>query len=255
MSLSPTELARKLFPCLICCIVLSLIPQTLLAQREGEATQTSAPFSQLVESDVARSETPSAAEVFELGDFESSLTRVLSHPSAQKDIGLVDDQRKRLAEIQKAFQPRLNQLARQAQEAGGKGMLVDAIAAKIRKLNEEKTQAIQEELLPHQLQRIEQIANQLQLKRFGWARGLGFGKLGRSLKITETQTKELQEIQDDLRKQILEKTLELKQAARKKSLDVLSQKQRQQLDVLVGDMLKETLDDWQEYFQQRRVKR
>jgi Spy/CpxP family protein refolding chaperone len=92
---------------------------------------------------------------------------------------------------------------------------------------------IKEELLPHQIKRLEQLSTQSRFSRGGTVRALD-GELGEKLGITPEQLERLKAKSEEETKKLEEKTAELRAAARKAILSVLTPEQQKEIENMLG---------------------
>ncbi|MFO0905445.1 MAG: hypothetical protein U0939_20720 [Pirellulales bacterium] len=162
---------------------------------------------------------------------------VLGMEQFHEELGLVPDQKEKLATFRKELQQR-----RATAYADLRKQEPTKIGAVVRelegKLQEETRARLTEILLPHQVQRLSQIRNQLQMRSRG-ANALAGGALADSLGLSEQQRAELAEKQREAEKQLREKVEEIRRQLLKDIVqDVLTAEQREKLTKLVGDEVK-----------------
>ena len=112
--------------------------------------------------------------------------------------------------------------------------------------------------MPHQLDRLKQVALQMQMKSRGTAGALSSDKIAEALGLTEEQIKNLKSRSKELKKELAEKTKKLKDNAKQELIGMLSSEQQQKLKDLMGDEFTSNKDDWRSDIQQRmnrRIKR
>lgn len=173
---------------------------------------------------------------------------LLNDPSVMKDLELVDDQRDRLASVQKDFGKQLKEVMKEFGKAKNDQERLKELQAEMQTIQKEKTDALSNVLLPHQLDRIKQVSNQMQMNSIGTAGALRFGKLAKELEISDEQKRKLAEIQQELQKKIAEQTKKLKEAAKKQVLQELTADQRAKLKDMTGEEFKRDPKDWQERY-------
>ncbi len=173
---------------------------------------------------------------------------LLNDPSVMKDLELVDDQRERLANVQKEFGQQFNDAMQQFGKSKNDQARIKEIQEEMQAIQKEKAEALANVLLPHQLDRIKQVSNQMQINAQGTAGALQYGFLAKELEISDEQKKKLAEIQKKLQEDIAEKTKQLQEAAKKQVLQELTAEQRAKLKDMTGEEFKRDPKDWQERF-------
>ncbi len=182
---------------------------------------------------------------FEFGFGDGDSMSMLNNPSVQKDLELVDDQMKRINDINKEFS---KQIQDQMKNMHGQDGVFSPDHAKdlgqmIRDLKEQQKAQLNEVLLPQQLDRLNQVALQMQMKSRGMG-GLLAGKLAAELGITADQTKRIKERQKQLQKELEEKIANLRDEARQTLLEELTRDQRKKLEELIGEKFESKPEDF-----------
>lgn len=108
----------------------------------------------------------------------------------------------------------------------------------IRAKMEERRAALQEEidnvLLPHQKERLDQIQVQMRM-RGGAGRALGGDFLAEKLGITDAQKEQLEKVREEVEAELQKKMAEIRAEAEEKILGVLTATQKAQLEKLRGE--------------------
>ena len=177
---------------------------------------------------------------------------MLNNPSVQKDLELVDDQIQQIKDVNADFSARIQD---QVSELRGDNGSFDIARAKelgelVRKLKEQQKTEIDNLLLPHQQERLQQVALQMQMKAMGTARALA-SKLAEELDITDEQKDRLKQRQQELQEEMQKKISEMRENMQKELLQELTPQQRDKLQELTGaDFEMKSVD-----FQRRRSSR
>lgn len=90
-------------------------------------------------------------------------------------------------------------------------------------------------LLPHQLERLKQVALQIQMKKRGAANTLLSDAVTEELGIDSEQKKRIQERQEELKKELADRMAKLKEEIRDKLLNELTAEQKKKLEEISGD--------------------
>jgi SMC interacting uncharacterized protein involved in chromosome segregation len=126
---------------------------------------------------------------------------------------------------------------REALRAELEGLSDEERVAKIREMRDSRTkdqkEILNEILLPHQMDRLEQIAFQASTQ--GGARSLLSGPVAEKLKITDEQKEELRETAEELQKKFDEEVAKLRKEMQDKLLDSLTPEQRAEYEELTGE--------------------
>ncbi len=139
---------------------------------------------------------------------------LLNDASVQKDLELVDDQVGQLREMQ-------NEFAREMKEQIGdfsKGEInpdrFKNVGELVKRIREQQKSRMEQMLLPHQLERLKQVALQKHMEAAGTAGALG-GKIAEELGITDEQKVQLKEKEKEVKQDMAEKMAKLREDARK----------------------------------------
>ena len=176
---------------------------------------------------------------------------LLSNPSVQKDLELVEDQLDRIRQVNNDFSKQIKD--KMGLFKGGDGFTMDKakdISEVIQNLKQEQQEEINNILLPHQQDRLKQVALQMQMKGMGTASTLT-RKLAEKLGLSEEQIEELKKKNKELQEEIKRKTAELKAKANDSLLEVLTSEQREMLEDMTGKKFESRSEDWAQRFKRR----
>ena len=170
---------------------------------------------------------------------------MLNNPSVQKDLELVDDQIQQIKDINADFSARIQD---QVSELRGNNGSFDIARAKelgelVRKLKEQQKTEIDNLLLPHQQERLQQVALQMQMKAMGTARALS-RKLADELDISDEQKDRLKQRQQELQEEMQKKISEMRKNMQKELLQELTPEQREKLKTLTGTPFETKSEDF-----------
>ncbi len=158
-----------------------------------------------------------------------------NNASVQGEIELVDEQMQQIRDINAEFGKKIQE---QISEMRLGNMNPDRgrdLSDLIQRLNAEKQQRMQQVLLPHQFDRLRQIALQTRMKRTGEATTLSSGEVAEALGISAEQQEKIKARAEELKKEMEEKIARIKQEAREELLDELTGEQRRKLEEMMGD--------------------
>lgn len=187
---------------------------------------------------------------------------MLRLPQFEKELELVDDQKKKLAELHKEStrmqQEALKEFRSVSYMTDGKydAEKYRAVSAEYQKARAEVTEKVHEKLadilLPHQLDRMREIQFQSKLKSYGVG-ALQTPMFADVLKITDEQQKELQEKRAEAQKKLVAEYAKMKAELQQEVLnDVLTKKQLRELEKLQGEVYEVTRPDYSKIYNQKR---
>ena len=161
---------------------------------------------------------------------------LLDNTDVRAELELVDDQMDEFLASQNELR---EQILERAKSLAGGGKLdpsqMSEIAKELAELQKGKQTRLESMLLPHQLERLRQVALQVQMKKRGAANTLISEKVAEELGIDAAQKKRIEERQKELKAELDRRMLELKKEIRDKLLDELTSEQKVKLEKLSGD--------------------
>lgn len=170
----------------------------------------------------------------------------LFNPSVLKDLEIIGEQKEKIIAIGRDFGAKFQNLMKAALEARGDQETIKNISQTYSKLQDERSKALENVLLPHQLERVKQVSQQIRMRARGAIGAFQSGELAEELEMTAEQKKQISEIQQQLSQKLAKETARLKAEAKRKVMSVLSMQQKTKLKKLVGEEFRETQQDWQE---------
>ncbi len=176
---------------------------------------------------------------------------LLSDPSVQKDLELVGDQLKQLQDLQKDFSLQMKEQIGDLSKGGINPDRFKGLGELVKRLREQQQNQMQELLLPHQIDRLKQVALQRHMDRAGAAGALASEKVAKELGITEEQIERLKKREEEIKEELAKRIVKMREEARNELLQELTPQQREQLKQMTGEKFKSVPNDWQEQFQQR----
>jgi|GEM_PF-6339727 len=159
---------------------------------------------------------------------------MLSMKDVQDDIELVEDQRSQLSSIRREFNDRIQQEMKSMREGGFGSEQGRQMADVFKALQEEQKAAVNKVLLPHQIQRLEQVALQSRMKNSGSSGLIADKKLAEELGITDEQKEKLRTRAQELARELQEKIEALREETRQELLQELTADQRAKLQKMMG---------------------
>lgn len=158
-----------------------------------------------------------------------------NNSSVQREIELVDEQLEQIREINRDFSARISGQIGELTRGGMSPEKGRDLSALIQDLNEQKKAKMESVLLPHQFDRLRQIALQTQMKRSGDAATLSSDQLVEALGISAEQQEQIQNKAEQLKQDMEKRIAEMKQQAREELLGELTREQRAKLKEMMGN--------------------
>ncbi|MCP4478572.1 MAG: DUF1682 domain-containing protein [Planctomycetaceae bacterium] len=180
---------------------------------------------------------------------------MLSNPSVQKDLELVGDQLKQVQDLQAEFAEQMQEQLGSLTSGGFSAEQMKGIPALIAKIKEKQKDQLKGLLLPHQLERLKQVALQTHMKQAGTAGALASDQVANALGITSEQIEKLKSRSKEINKKLQEDIESLKNKAQQELLGELTADQQKKLKELTGDKYEPQNKDWEEAFNEPRMKR
>lgn len=160
---------------------------------------------------------------------------LLDNDSVREELELVGDQLDKYRDAEKELRDQITEKAKSL--AGGKlnPSEMGAIAKEMAELQKNRQAKLESMLLPHQLDRLKQVALQIQMKRRGAANTLLSDKVAEELGIDDAQKKRIEERQKELKQELADRMAKLKEEIKQKLLSELTSEQKAKLKELSGD--------------------
>ena len=200
----------------------------------------------------------SAIKMFGGGDFAMPAPdpfSMLSNPSVQKDLELVGDQLKQVQDLQAEFADQMKDQLGSLTEGGFSPERMKGLPDLIAKIKERQQDQLRSLLLPHQIERLKQVALQTHMKQAGTATALASNQVADALGITTEQIEKLKSRSKEINKKLQEDIESLKNKAQQELLDELTKDQQEKLKELTGDKYEPQNKDWEEAFSKPRINR
>lgn len=159
---------------------------------------------------------------------------MLGNTAYQQELGLADEQIDQIRDLSREYAKKMQEQF-SGLEDGKLTLNPTEIKDVISKLNEEKQSRISDILLPAQVERLNQIKLQNQMRSRGDEQTLTSKKLMEELGIDEEQAKKIKERSKELKKQLEEDIQKLKEQAREDLFDELTSDQRKKINEMLGE--------------------
>ncbi len=176
---------------------------------------------------------------------------MLRMPQFAKELELVDDQVEKIRELQQEMQKQIGEIFRNAANVSGGnvGQMMQEAQKVVRERTEEKLAKV---LLPHQLQRLNQLKLQMELRNRG-LNALAGDQLAGALGLTDKQKQQLMEKQREAQQKLQERIQQLREQLQQEVIeDVLKPSQLQKLEKLTGEKYKVKKPDYSSMFSRYR---
>ena len=118
----------------------------------------------------------------------------------------------------------------------------------MKKLREQQREQMQGLLLPHQVERLKQVAFQTHMKQAGAAGALASEAIAEELGITKEQIERLKERSKEIQAKLAEDMEKLKEKAQQDLLMELTPDQRAKIKEMTGEKYEPQSKDWEESF-------
>ncbi len=155
---------------------------------------------------------------------------LLDNPKVREELDMVDDQFRELQRLTSNIQKKAAAEIRNMDFSK-----VTNVAKRIRGIQSNMKQDIDDLLLPHQLKRLNQLQNRSQLQRTSIARLLTSDPIKSKLEISEQQSAELLEAEENIEAELEKEIAQLREEAREKLLAKLKASQREKAEELLGE--------------------
>lgn len=173
-------------------------------------------------------ESPDGASSFSVPD----TFNLMSDPSIQQDLALLDTQREKVWDLQAEFGGQMVEANTSLHDGT---LTVEEYKTMLMARKVAYQSRLENLMLPHQLKRLTQISVQEHIKKSGTANAISSQLVADKLRITDGQKEELvrrsKEVKEKLRKEIAR----LRAEAKRELLSVLTTEQQEQLTELVGE--------------------
>ncbi len=161
---------------------------------------------------------------------ETSTLGLLSDKNIRADLEMVDDQYEELKRLNSEIQNRMADQIRglDFRDTGN-------LTSRIRAMSEQSQNDLNSVLLPHQVTRLRQIRMQSQLRRRSLVDILTSDPLKTELDITDRQTAELRQEEQEIEEDLAREIAKLREKARDRLLSKLKPNQKAEVKEMLGD--------------------
>ncbi len=160
---------------------------------------------------------------------------LLSNEDVREELELVGDQLGKYQDAQKELQEQIKEKSKAFANGKLDPSEMGAIAKEIAQLQKSGQEKLQSMLLPHQMERLRQVALQMEMKRRGAGNTLLSKEMMEELEIDDAQKKRIKAKQEELKKELADGLAKLKEEIREKLLTELTSEQKAKLAEMSGD--------------------
>lgn len=161
---------------------------------------------------------------------ERSTLGLLSDKAIRGEIEMIDSQYDQLQNLNTDIQKRMAQQIRGLDFSN-----TDSLVDRIRQLRDQAQTDLNSLLLPHQLERLQEIRMQSLLRRRSLVDVLTNDPIKSKVKITDEQSDELREAEKEIAAELRQKIAKLQEEAREQLLSRLKPAQKQEVKKMIGD--------------------
>ncbi len=167
--------------------------------------------------------------------------RFLGNPEVQSELELLDEQKTDIESIQSearnlyrnAFSGMREKM--EGLDASEREALMNEIRGNIETEMEGISKKVEDVLVPHQVERLEQIVLQSQIRRGGTSSLMDNEAFRKKVGLTEDEAKKLKEKEEQVRKDIEEKIKKIREDAQDEILSVLPAAKKEKIKELIGE--------------------
>jgi hypothetical protein len=160
---------------------------------------------------------------------------IVNMPQIQDELDLVDSQKQQLQDLQKEFSEQMSKNMQSFTKDGFSKEHAKAMRDVIAEMQETMKSKMGDILLPHQMDRLNQVSVQMEMKNRGDAKALMGKRIAEALGIDDEQKKRIEDRSKEIEQKLKAKIEKLKEEAREELMGELSSTQRKKLKDLMGD--------------------
>ncbi|MCP4080118.1 MAG: hypothetical protein GY819_15610 [Planctomycetaceae bacterium] len=155
---------------------------------------------------------------------------LLSNEKVRSELEMVDEQYEDLQRMNESVQKRVAEQIRGLDFSDRENL-----TAQIKRIRDEANKDLNSVLLPHQLERLQQLRSQTLLRNRSIVDVITSEPLKTDLKITDEQTTELKETEKEIEEELEREIAKLRKESREKLLGKLKRSQREEVKELFGE--------------------
>ena len=161
---------------------------------------------------------------------QASLMGLIGNPRVREDLEIVDEQYEQFLERSAAAQQQVAEQLREMDFSDREGLV-----RRIRDIQDQTRRELETVLLPHQMERLQQIRAQSILRRRSFVEAITSEPMRSELDISSRQAEALQEEAQKIEADTAKQIAELREKARQRLIKTLDRSQQQKIDELFGD--------------------
>ena len=162
---------------------------------------------------------------------------MLQSEEVRKELEIVPDQQKELEKLRDEMRNQMRETFTGMRDLpeDQRRAAFDKMREKMREAAQEMEKKVNKVLLPNQIERLNQLDLQTQMRRRGTDGALGSEAVVKALGITDAQKKQLQEVAAEAQKEMQATMEKAREEARKKVMAVLTPEQQNTLKKMIGE--------------------
>lgn len=172
-----------------------------------------------------------------MGMGDASINSLLNDNQIRTELELVDSQLEQIREIEKEMREEISSQMRGVPFSNGSvdREAIQSMQTSMQAIQTATEKRINDVLLPHQVQRLEQLRRHLRMRNRGDAETLTDGELAEALDLSDAQVERIKERAKEIEKELAEEIRKLKVEAKEELFEELTPEQREKLKELLGD--------------------
>lgn len=155
---------------------------------------------------------------------------LLANAKVRENINMVDEQYQELQKMNSEIQKRAAERIRQLDFSDQNGLI-----ERLKEIRDDTNKELESLFIPEQLERLQQLRNQSQLRSRSLVDLLTSNPLKEKLKISDRQANDLREVEEEVEREIQQEIAKLREKARQRILDNLNREQQEQVEQIFGD--------------------
>jgi hypothetical protein len=155
---------------------------------------------------------------------------LLADADVRSELEMLDDQYKELLDLNSEIQKRTAEQIRQLDFSDR-----DSLVSKVTSIRKNAIEDLNSVLLPHQIERLQQLRMQTQLRRRSLIDILTADPVKSKLEITDEQSKDLREKEKEVEEELEREIAKLREKAREKLLSPLKTTQKEAVEKMLGE--------------------
>ncbi|MEL7500481.1 MAG: hypothetical protein AAFN77_23005 [Planctomycetota bacterium] len=155
---------------------------------------------------------------------------LLADPKVRDEIEMVDQQYDQLQDLNRKLQERMANQVRQLDFSDTTGLV-----EQIKSMRQRSQDELESVLLPHQLERLQQLAMRSLLRRQSLVQVITNDPIKSDLDISDEQTEQLRDAEAEIKEELQKKIMKLQEEARQELIGRLRPEQQSRVKKMIGD--------------------